>query len=213
MTVSYGPHPDHQGELRTGGGPLTILIHGGVFRDEFQRDTMESLAVEFTRRGHDTWNIGYRRLGSGGGWPAAGHDVAMALAYARSPWGLDRSEITVISHSAGGYLTMWAAQRIDPNLRHVALAPMSDLEASVDRSDVCAPQAAQMIAMNAPPRVAPGTVDTLVVHGERDDVVDITDTRTLMEFAPDNLITGDFGHFELLNPDHDLWNEVRVRLT
>ena len=65
-TVSYGPNSEQAGEFRLGGGSLVILIHGGIFRDAFQRDTMESLAVDLTERGYDTWNIGYRRLGSEG---------------------------------------------------------------------------------------------------------------------------------------------------
>ncbi|MBW3666537.1 MAG: type II 3-dehydroquinate dehydratase, partial [Actinobacteria bacterium] len=78
-TIRYGPHADNIGDLRHGGAGLVVLVHGGFWRHEWARDTMESLAVDLAKRGRHTWNIEYRRLGDGGGWPGSAHDVLMAL--------------------------------------------------------------------------------------------------------------------------------------
>jgi acetyl esterase/lipase len=62
------------------------------------------------------WNIEYRRVGAGGGWPNTFADVAAAidrLAELGDPR-LDLDRVTLIGHSAGGHLALWAAAR--PNL-------------------------------------------------------------------------------------------------
>ena len=106
-------------------------------------------------------------LGSDGGWPASGQDVAMALSFAASPWGLNRDDATVVSHSAGGYLAMWAASHGESCDSPYGSRPMSDLAASAAREDVCAPEAREMMAMGAPAHVTPGAVETLVVQERR----------------------------------------------
>ena len=78
-TVRYGPHPDNIGDLRGEGRDLVVLAHGGLWKQEFARDGTESLAIDLARRGYRTWNLEYRRLGGGGGWPGSGHDVLTAL--------------------------------------------------------------------------------------------------------------------------------------
>jgi 3-dehydroquinate dehydratase-2 len=110
--VRYGPHEDNIGDLRRGDdrSELAVFVHGGLWRREYERDTTESLAVDMTTRGFDTWNIEYRRLGNGGGWPASGHDVLMALD-SIPRLGVEPRRVVVVGHSAGSQLLMWAAQR------------------------------------------------------------------------------------------------------
>ncbi len=58
------------------------------------------------------WNIEYRRVGDGGGWPATFEDVAAAidhLATLDAPVDLER--VSILGHSAGGHLALWAAGR------------------------------------------------------------------------------------------------------
>ncbi len=73
---------------------------------------MRALAGDLRRRGWAVWNIEYRRVGNGGGWPATFADVAAAIDHldgldAR----LDLSRVSVLGHSAGGHLALWAAGR------------------------------------------------------------------------------------------------------
>jgi acetyl esterase/lipase len=63
--------------------------------------------------GAATWNIEYRRIGSGG-FPATFHDVARAVDHLRelSPMhDLDMARVVALGHSAGGHLALWAAAR------------------------------------------------------------------------------------------------------
>jgi acetyl esterase/lipase len=118
-THAYGEDPEHRADLRlpTGRGPHAVvaLVHGGYWRDQWQREIMDGLAVDLARRGYATWNIEYRRVGpSGGGWPATFADIAGSLAgleqLARTQ-PLDLSRLAIVGHSAGGHLAAWSASR------------------------------------------------------------------------------------------------------
>ena len=129
-TVGYGPHPDNVGDIRRPDGEvagLVVLIHGGLWRQEYERDSTETLAVDLTDRGYITWNIEYRR-GRQGHWPAPAHDVVSAIDFiAREMPGIPTG---IVGHSAGGHLGLWAAGRRADDIRlFVGLAPITDLAA------------------------------------------------------------------------------------
>ncbi|MGH3440791.1 MAG: alpha/beta hydrolase family protein [Nitriliruptorales bacterium] len=134
-TIAYGDDPAQVGDLRRGasGTPLVVLVHGGFWRDEWQRDLMDPLAVALTERGYSTWNLEYRRLGpTGGGWPESADDVAAGLeALQRLPLEPPTGPIAVVGHSAGAQLAAVALARWDrePTL-FVGLAGLYDLAAA-----------------------------------------------------------------------------------
>lgn len=209
-TVRYGPHPDQVADVR-GTGPVVVLAHGGVWLPQFERDLMESLAVAITRRGMTTWNVEYRRLGDGGGWPGSAHDVLMALDHLHvhdlAP------DATLVTHSAGSYLAAWAGQRTRLHVsRHVALAPLFDLASSVEAADACAPQSQTMLDMGAPSVMAIGEVSTWIVHGQDDDLVPIEHTRSLDLSGPVEVTEVEGRHMELLDPTTQVWEEIMPRL-
>jgi acetyl esterase/lipase len=73
---------------------------------------MRGLAGDLLRRGWAVWNIEYRRVGGGGGWPVTFADVAAAIDYlSQVTVPLDLDGVTIIGHSAGGHLALWAAGR------------------------------------------------------------------------------------------------------
>ncbi len=73
---------------------------------------MRALAADLVQRGFAVWNIEYRRLGAGGGWPATFADVAAAVDRLDGLHpSLDLSRVDVLGHSAGGHLALWAAGR------------------------------------------------------------------------------------------------------
>jgi acetyl esterase/lipase len=60
------------------------------------------------------WNVEYRRLGNGGGWPMTFADVATGADFLRGiadQCALDLSHVVATGHSAGGHLALWLAGR------------------------------------------------------------------------------------------------------
>jgi acetyl esterase/lipase len=94
--------------------PVAVMIHGGSWMAGYGKIVMRPLAADIARRGYAAWNIEYRRIGrgQGGGWPVTFLDVAAAIDHlARVPAPLDLARVTLIGHSAGGQLALWAAGR------------------------------------------------------------------------------------------------------
>ncbi|MGH8951182.1 MAG: type II 3-dehydroquinate dehydratase [Acidimicrobiia bacterium] len=211
-TVRYGPHQDNVGDLRIGGGDLVVLAHGGLWRHQFARDGTESLAVDLTGRGFDTWNLEYRRTGAGGGWPASGHDVLMALDFIPQ-MGLDPDRVVAVGHSAGAHLLMWAAQRsLTPVALHMAMGPLLDLRAAVESGDVGAEECSRMLHQGAPPVMTPGHVETVVVHGEADQIVPVERSVAYTDVQGLQLHQTDCDHFSLLDPTKKEWAWVIDRI-
>lgn len=124
--IAYGPHKDQRGELflpelPTQPGPpgIVVVIHGGYWRDRYTADLGVPLALDLMGRGIAVWNLEYRRAGTdgaegAGGWPATFEDIASgidALQDITREYGLDRSKVVALGHSAGGHLAVWAAGR------------------------------------------------------------------------------------------------------
>jgi dipeptidyl aminopeptidase/acylaminoacyl peptidase len=87
-----------------------VLIHGGFWRARFDLSLGRPLAADLAARGYAAWNLEYRRVGAGGGWPATFADVAAGIdLLATLP--VDASRVVAVGHSAGGHLAAWAAGR------------------------------------------------------------------------------------------------------
>jgi acetyl esterase/lipase len=89
-----------------------VTIHGGSWQARYGKIVMRGLVGDLLRRGWAVWNIEYRRVGNGGGWPATFEDVAAAidrLPELDAP--LDLERVGLLGHSAGGHLALWAAGR------------------------------------------------------------------------------------------------------
>ncbi|HEY1567871.1 MAG TPA: alpha/beta hydrolase, partial [Solirubrobacteraceae bacterium] len=114
---SYGPDPSQRADLYLPDGhgpfPVAIAVHGGYWQARYTKRLEKAVAVDLTRRGLAVWNIEYRRLGNGGGWPTTFDDVGAAvdqLAELHDPR-LDLGAVTAFGHSAGGQLALWATAR------------------------------------------------------------------------------------------------------
>ena len=79
----YGPHPSQRADLYVPSGPgphpVIVLIHGGSWQKRYGKIFTRGLAGDLRRRGYAVWNIEYRRVGAGGGWPNTFADVAAAI--------------------------------------------------------------------------------------------------------------------------------------
>jgi acetyl esterase/lipase len=158
-TMAYGTSRDQVGDLylpETEHPPVICLLHGGYWRMPWGRDHIAPLAVPLTRLGFAVWNLEYRRvrgvqgeLGSGGGgWPGTLQDVAAGIDHL-AVWaasgqegggGLDLTRVSVVGHSAGGQLALWAAASGGEHgprrvrlAAAVGLAPVADLKWAHER--------------------------------------------------------------------------------
>jgi acetyl esterase/lipase len=113
MICTYGTDPDQYAELRRPQGEslgVAVIIHGGFWRAAYDASLGRELALDLTEVGWTTYNVEYRRVGAGGGWPTTLQDVADAVDLL-SELDLDLSRVVAIGHSAGGHLAAWAAGR------------------------------------------------------------------------------------------------------
>jgi acetyl esterase/lipase len=112
--ITYGADAAQFGELSRPTGSAhrgtVVIVHGGFWRAQYGLDLGRPLAADLAGRGYVCWNIEYRRVGSGGGWPATLDDVAAAIDHL-AELDVDRSSVVAIGHSAGGHLATWAAGR------------------------------------------------------------------------------------------------------
>jgi acetyl esterase/lipase len=111
----YGPDPSQYADLHSSRGArqpgTVVLIHGGWWRSLIGADHLAGVAADLATRGWTTWNIEYRRVGIGGGYPFTLEDVAAAVDHLATLSDLDLSRVVAVGHSAGGHLAAWAAGR------------------------------------------------------------------------------------------------------
>jgi len=117
--VPYGPDADQFGELWAPKGPgphpTVVFLHGGCWNANLPGlELMDYAAEDLRERGFAVWNLEYRRLGAGGGYPATFKDVAAGIDLLRKlakENSLDLKHVVLVGHSSGGQLALWAAAR------------------------------------------------------------------------------------------------------
>jgi acetyl esterase/lipase len=229
---AYGQHPSQVCELLVpaGEGPhrVAVLIHGGFWRQRYGRELQGRIARDLVARGWAAWNVEYRRLGGGGGWPHTFDDAAAAIdALADHGDRLDLSRVVAIGHSAGGQLAVWAATRPEARVRLtgvVAQAGALDLH-ELSRLGTSDGVVRQLLAgtpaevprryeATSPARRLPVGIPLLLVHGERDDDVPVHVSREFAAAATDAgdacdlVVIDDEGHYEHLEPSSRSWRAV-----
>ncbi len=206
VTVSYGPAPEQAGELYLppAGGPLVCLFHGGFWRVPHDRTQCTAIARDLAGRGYAVWNLGYRRVGAGGHpWPATREDVDAILAtigtLGEAHPAVDLRRVVFAGHSAGGHLAFWAAaRRARAGSRfHVAgalgLAPILDLEAAFEDFlgrgavslflDGTPAEVPERYYAASPRALLPLGVPQVVLHGDRDTAVPVTQSEAYVAAA------------------------------
>jgi acetyl esterase/lipase len=231
----YGDHPSQLGELflpaRADAARVAVVLHGGFWRDRYDRSLMDGLCKDLAGAGWAAWNLEYRRLGGGGGWPGTFDDVAAGIDH------LDRlvrdlSVVVTIGHSAGGHLALWAAARAQPRVRvthAVAQAGVVDLveAARLGLSGGVAEDLLRGSVAEVPERYEhaspsarlPLGVPQLLVHGGRDEIVPVAMSRAYARRAAaagdriELIVHEELGHFEHLDPRSEAWRSVRAWLS
>jgi acetyl esterase/lipase len=205
-THRYGGDRSQVGDLHlprgAGAHAVIVLIHGGSWRKKYGRAVMRAVAAALVDRGYAVWNIEYRRVGNGGGWPQTFADVAAAidLLDGLHP-SLDVDRVNVVGHSAGGHLALWAAGRETlPAGAPGALAgrPRVPIRRAISLAGVCDPTGAyrewnggavralmggsperlrERYELADPLRRVPLAMPVLLVHGVRDETVSVRLSR------------------------------------
>ena len=205
--------------LPEGDGPFRVvaLIHGGFWRARYRRNLMDGLAHDLVRRGLAAYNVEYRRLDAGGGWPESADDVVAALDALREEGSVRADEVAVVGHSAGGHLALIAGAEGRAE-RVVGQAPVADVEAGIAQNlgDGVVRRFAADAEMDdvSPVRRAPLDVPVLLVHGTRDDTVPPSQSESFAAKGGDvrlSLREGE-GHFEHIDPSSGAWEEVAAFL-
>lgn len=123
MKVAYGAHarqygvlaiPKHAKLLGT-----VVMVHGGGWLPDASLRAFEPMQVALTALGYATWNVEYRGVGVGGGFPGTLEDVAAGIDHLGNiaegvsgiPNRILTSRIAFLGHSAGAQLAVWAASR------------------------------------------------------------------------------------------------------
>jgi acetyl esterase/lipase len=187
---------------------VAVLIHGGFWRARYGLDLEHALASDLVARGWTVWNIEYRRLGDGGGWPETYDDVRAAISALPVP--ADR--LVAIGHSAGGHLAVRAAADV-PLTGVVSQAGALDLYELSRRgtSDNVVRQLLGGTPEDVPDLYAaanprPPDVPLLLVHGALDEDVPVEISRDFG--AGDLVVIEDEGHMEHLDPSSACWRAV-----
>jgi acetyl esterase/lipase len=208
-TFAYGAHRSQRADLHlplgVGPHPVVVTVHGGSWQKRYGRIVMRGLAHDLVRRGWAVWNIEYRRLGEGGGWPATFADVGAAIDHlARLDAPLELGDVTLLGHSAGGHLALWAAGRAGLPAGTPAAEPAIDARRVVSQAGVCDLAGAyelwrggavralmggspeelpQRYALADPIARVPLEQPALLVHGVEDRVVAVRLSRSYRDAA------------------------------
>jgi len=200
--IAYGPSPEQVGDLwlpdeSPRRPPVVAMWHGGGYVPEVDRTMMEGIARDLCRRGWAAWNLEYRRVGSGGGWPATFADAADGLdRLADAADVVDLGHVVTLGLSAGAPLALWAAGRRLAEVRVVGAinqAGLVDLEA-VARDSLNSTvlvtallgdpdEHPEPYALANPIANLPLGVPQLHVHGDADENIPLALTERFVERA------------------------------
>jgi acetyl esterase/lipase len=225
---TYGAHPSQHAELFRPEGRreegVAVVIHGGFWRDRFDRHLMDGLCLDLAARGWAAWNLEYRRMGDdGGGWPHTFDDLRSGIAALGDVDDLPLTRVVTIGHSAGGHLALWAARECDSPTGAVSLAGVTDLIDSHRRglsSDATGSflggspaEVPDRYALASPMARLPIGVPVLLIHGDADEHVpvdlSISFARAATAAGDDvELFVGQFDYFDVIDPNGGSWPRV-----
>jgi acetyl esterase/lipase len=226
---SYGDHPRNVGEWFVPDGegkfPSVVLVHGGFWRQQYDRSLEEPVATDLAGHGYLVWNIEYRS--SAEPWPATLTDVAAAYDHflsGRYADQVDRQKIAVVGHSAGGHIAAWLGSRHrlpdgapgrNPDSVPPALViPQGGVVALAIAADESLGDAAAQALLGGSPKqhpdrylvadpteLVPTGVRSVLLHGASDDVVPVSQGEAYHRAARR---AGDDCSLERLEGDHNI---------
>jgi acetyl esterase/lipase len=232
-TMAYGDDPAQFAELTLPDGTpkgVVVVVHGGFWKAAYDVSLGRPLAASLAEHGWAAWNVEYRRVGNGGGYPATFDDIAAAIdALHALPEALPLDRVITLGHSAGGHLATWAASRgrFPRWPAKVALsgvvsqAGVVDLEAAYEE-DLGTGAVAHFLGHRPGPddapldprRQVPLDVPVHCIHGTLDDSVPLSQSEGYVAAAraaggaADLTIVEGGDHFVLIDPTSDAWRRT-----
>jgi len=205
LRIAYGTDSLQHGILRVPEGkgpfPVVVVVHGGCWLSDYNREYMSHLSAALTEAGYATWNLEFRRIGDiGGGWPGTFLDVAKGTDFIKQlakDYPIDKKKVVVIGHSAGGHLALWLAARENLSRKSflyekrpleltgvVSLAGITDLEKYAMEEGSCNAAVPKLMggmpadvpdryAQASPARLLPVRVPQILIQGELDPIVPV----------------------------------------
>ncbi|MGH3929968.1 MAG: alpha/beta hydrolase family protein [Pseudonocardiaceae bacterium] len=215
VLVPYGAHPDQHAVLHLPAHgdelPVVVIVHGGFWRSSYGAELGTPLAVDLAGAGLAAWNLEYRRVGGGGGWPttftdvATGVDALVSVAQQAAGGRLDLGRVILVGHSAGGQLAVWAAGRhrlpegapgADPVVRPVGAVSQAGVLDLVDgaRQRLGGGAVAGLLGggpdavperyrLASPVAMVPLGVPVVCVHGTEDSIVPLRQSERFVAVA------------------------------
>ena len=224
---AYGDDPSQFGELslpESAPRGVVVVIHGGFWKAEYDLSLGRPLAESLVQQGWAAWNIEYRRVGSGGGYPATFDDVAAAIDKL-ADLEVDTTTVVALGHSAGGHLGVWAAGRDKydawpATVKVTGVISQAGVLDLVGASELGLGGGAVAALLGHPATAADETVDPLAqvplgvpvycVHGSGDTIVPPVQSETYVgaavgEGADAELVEVDGDHFVVIDVTSEAW--------
>ncbi|UXU59133.1 alpha/beta hydrolase family protein [Staphylococcus agnetis] len=185
------------------------LVHGGYWREKFDKHMLNPLIDAFIDAGFSIINIEYRR-GPKHQWPIPANDVHEALNHFKHT-SYAPKRIVGIGHSVGGQLVLLNHRDLDAL---VGLAPVSDVLYTLHHhlgqdavAEYFETRATKLLRQASPITQLPISCDALIVHGFNDNAVHID---TSISFIHENYQKGHYitfyalpylDHLDCINPE------------
>ena len=239
-TVAYGDDAlqvvDVWRPAGAGPHPAVVMIHGGWWQTAIaERDIMNWIAGDLRSHGVGVWNIEYRGVDRGGGYPGTYLDVGAAadmFAARGGEYGFKTgAPVVVIGHSAGGHLALWLARRAGlakgdalrgnkPLKVDLAISQggLPDLRAQMTLPDHgCGNEAsvamagptsdAPEFARTSPPEMPKGSARELQFNNDLDSIAPPSFGAA---YGAEMVTTPGEGHAELIAPETVSWGKQRA---
>lgn len=221
--IEYGDGPSQFVEYTLPAGEprgVAVIVHGGFWRQAYGLELGRPLATDLVAAGWAAWNVEYRRVGGGGGWPATFDDVAAAVDALDPELPLDR--VVAIGHSAGGHLAAWLAARTSGVRLRGAVSQAGVLDLADAARNGVGNGAVQDLLGGGPDEVPeryaaaspiarlPIGVPVTCVHGTLDGNVPIRQSERFTAASGDELVVLDgVEHFAVIDPTTAAWRACR----
>ena len=216
--ISYGKDPLQYGLLwkadNSKDKPLVVLVHGGCWLNAFGVDHAQPMSSALAQAGFDVWALEYRRTGDeGGGWPGSFEDIQAGITHINQlPEAVNRREVILIGHSAGGHLALLAQQKHDSNaqpdiVKTIGLAAITDMASYAAGQNSCQTAGPQFMGgtvkekptvyHSADPKQHGPYLNTVLLQGQADVIVPESQAKLDGAFT---IKLASAGHFDWIHP-------------